>query len=219
MAISDSPALARARRGHRDLMKVPAGPRSRTEHPHLAAFSLADLDPGPGVPWNSGMTDVLATLQDQSFARATAATARSYPPGRRLNGGQLADYLGRRAFAVIGSSRPDGRPHAAMSSFIRRGTAFWLPTAGRVGARAQRAPPALADPDGHRRGRNIRTSRKSYVRAVPADRAGVRAVIPAGVASDSRACAGCQVPLAVLGRRQIPALASTPARCRGPASP
>ena len=41
------------------------------------------------------MTDVLATLQDQSFARATAATASSYPPERRLNGG-LADYLARR---------------------------------------------------------------------------------------------------------------------------
>ena len=90
------------------------------------------------------MTDVLATLQDQSFARATAATARSYPPERRLNGGQLADYLGRRAFAVIGSSRPDGRPHAAMSSFIRRGTAFWLPTvAGSVRERNVRREPWL----------------------------------------------------------------------------
>ncbi len=90
------------------------------------------------------MTDVLAALQDQSFARATAATVSSYPPERRLNGRQLVEYLGRRAFAVIGSSRPDGRPHAAMSSYIRRGAAFWLPTvAGSVRGRNVRRQPWL----------------------------------------------------------------------------
>lgn len=74
------------------------------------------------------MSDGLAILQDRSFTRANAATVSSYPPQRRLSGQQLADYLDRRAFAVIGSSRPDGRPHAAMSSFVRRGTTMWLPT-------------------------------------------------------------------------------------------
>jgi Pyridoxamine 5'-phosphate oxidase len=74
------------------------------------------------------MSDALAILQDRSFARANAATASSYPPGRRLTGQQLAAYLDRRVFAVIGSGRPDGRPHAAMSSFVRRGTTVWLPT-------------------------------------------------------------------------------------------
>src|SRR5271170_8085579 len=76
------------------------------------------------------MSQVLATLQDRSFARATAATASSYPAGRRLSGQQLAGYLDRRAFAVVGSARPDGRPHAAMSSYVRRGSMFWLPTVG-----------------------------------------------------------------------------------------
>ena len=90
------------------------------------------------------MSKALAALQDRSFARATVATVGSYPPERRLSGQRLAEYLDRRAFAVIGSSRPDGRPHAAMSSFIRRVTTFWLPTvAGSVRERNVRRQPWL----------------------------------------------------------------------------
>ena len=90
------------------------------------------------------MSEALATLQDQSFARATSTTVGSYPPERRLAGPQLAGYLDRRVFAVIGSRRPDGRPHAAMSVFVRRGTAFWLPTAeGTARERNMRREPWL----------------------------------------------------------------------------
>ena len=74
------------------------------------------------------MSEPLGTLQDRSFARSTAATARSYPPARRLSAAQLAAYLDRREYAVVGSARADGWPHAAMSVFIRRDTTFWLPT-------------------------------------------------------------------------------------------
>ena len=43
---------------------------------------------------------------------------------------------------MIGSCRPDGRLHAAMSVFVRRGTAFWLPTvAGTVCERNVRREP------------------------------------------------------------------------------
>lgn len=76
------------------------------------------------------MSEELAAVQEQTFANATSVTAGSYPPGRRLSARQLADYLDRRAFAVIGSCRPDGRPHAAISSYIRQGRHFWLPTVG-----------------------------------------------------------------------------------------
>ncbi len=90
------------------------------------------------------MSEALGALQDQSFARATTATVSSYPPERRLSGRQLAGYLDRRAFAVIGSRRPDGRPHAAMSSYVRRDTTFWLPTvAGAVRERNVRRQPWL----------------------------------------------------------------------------
>jgi predicted pyridoxine 5'-phosphate oxidase superfamily flavin-nucleotide-binding protein len=84
----------------------------------------------------------LDAVQQQTFAGATRATADSYPPERRLSAPQLAAYLDRRAFAVIGSRRPDGRPHAAMSSYVRRGRDFWLPTvAGSVRERNLRTEP------------------------------------------------------------------------------
>ncbi len=90
------------------------------------------------------MSELLGDLQDRSFGRATAATAASYPPQRRLSAAQLASYLDRRSFAVVGTARADGRPHAAMSVFVRRGTTFWLPTmAGSVRERNLRRTPWL----------------------------------------------------------------------------
>jgi hypothetical protein len=78
------------------------------------------------------------------FARATAATVSPYPPERRLTAAQLARYLDRRAFAVVGSTRADGRPHAALSSYVRRDATFWLPTAaGSVRERNLRGTPWL----------------------------------------------------------------------------
>ena|ERR1700722_12303695 len=80
------------------------------------------------------MSELLGRLQTATFARATAATASSYPPERRLSAAQLASYLDRRAFAVVGSTRDDGRPHAALSSYVRRGTrprvTGWRPGSG-----------------------------------------------------------------------------------------
>src|SRR5262249_12825202 len=80
---------------------------------------------GPGTVILGGMSELLGELQDQTFARATSATATSYPPERRLSAAQLASYLDRRVYAVVGSARADGRPHAAMSAYVRRGTTFW----------------------------------------------------------------------------------------------
>jgi len=88
------------------------------------------------------MSEELGAVQERTFADATEATAASYPPERRLPARQLAAYLDRRAFAVVGTRRPDGRPHAAMSSYIRRGGEFWLPTvAGSVRERNLRSEP------------------------------------------------------------------------------
>lgn len=76
------------------------------------------------------MSETLAAVQERTFARAMEATAASYPSEHRLTGDQLAVYLDRREFAVVGSTRADGRPHAAMSSYFRRDGTFWLPTVG-----------------------------------------------------------------------------------------
>jgi hypothetical protein len=87
----------------------------------------------------------LERLQRQTFARATRVTVEAYPAEHRLSGPRLAGYLDRRAFAVISSARPDGRPHAAMSSYVRRDATFWLPTVtGSVRERNVRAHPWLS---------------------------------------------------------------------------
>lgn len=93
-------------------------------------------------------TDVTAAdlgdLQDGTFARATPATGRTYPPERRLTAEQLVRYLDRRTYAVIGTTRADGRPHASMSMYFRRGGTFWLPTvSATVRARNLRTQPWL----------------------------------------------------------------------------
>jgi hypothetical protein len=86
--------------------------------------------------------DELDQLQEATFANATAATRASYAEERRLRGDALCAYLDGRAFATISSTRNDGRPHATLTSYFRRGTAFWLPTvAGSVRERnVQRQP-------------------------------------------------------------------------------
>jgi hypothetical protein len=127
-------------------------------------------------------TDDLGGVQDRTFASATATTRAAYPPGERLSAEQLADYLGRRAFAVVSSTRPDGRPHAAISSYVQRGTTFWLPTvAGSVRERNVRAQPwlSLVVTEGDR-GRHI-----AVLIEGPAD-----VVTPADAPSDVRAAAG-----------------------------
>lgn len=78
------------------------------------------------------MDTTLAALQAQTFDSATATTQRSYPPERRLTPEQLERYLDRREYAVVGTTRPDGRPHASMSTFYVRGTSIWLPTLGKA---------------------------------------------------------------------------------------
>ena len=91
------------------------------------------------------MSAELERLQQQTFARATKATVAAYPAESRLSGPQLAGDLDQRAFAVISSARPDGRPHAAMSSYIRRDATFWLPTVtGSVRERNVRSHPWLS---------------------------------------------------------------------------
>jgi hypothetical protein len=97
--------------------------------------------------------ETLSEIQERTFARATATTKGSYPPEDRLTEDELRAFLRRRAFAVVTSTRPDGRPHAAISSFACAGTTFWLPTgAGTVRERNIAAQPwvSLVITDGDR---------------------------------------------------------------------
>lgn len=74
------------------------------------------------------MLDPIEQLQEATFSSATTATRQSYPLHRRLFEGRLARYLDRRAFAVLSSTRSNARPHAALTSYVRDGVTFYLPT-------------------------------------------------------------------------------------------
>jgi Pyridoxamine 5'-phosphate oxidase len=126
--------------------------------------------------------DDLGSVQDRTFASASAATRAAYPLSERLSARQLADYLGRRAFGIVSSTRPDGRPHAAISSYVRRGSTFWLPTVtGSVRERNVRVQPwlSLVITEGDR-GRHV-----AVLIEGPAD-----VVAPADTPADVRAAAG-----------------------------
>jgi nitroimidazol reductase NimA-like FMN-containing flavoprotein (pyridoxamine 5'-phosphate oxidase superfamily) len=91
-----------------------------------------------GAPSDESLDDV----QRRTFARATGQTIASYPRERRLTAAQLISFLDRQAFAVVATTRPGGRPHAAISAFACVGTTFWLPTTtGAVRARNVRSHP------------------------------------------------------------------------------
>lgn len=115
----------------------------------------------------------LAEIQEQSFARAGAATRAAFPPQRRLPGEDLMGYLDRRQFAVVGSTRPDGRAHAAVASYVRLGADFWLPTvAGSVREKSVRSRPwlTLTVTEGDR-GDHVVVLLEGPVSVVPADEA------------------------------------------------
>ncbi len=86
----------------------------------------------------------LDQIQQRTFAGATQTTRTAYPQERQLRGRRLTRYLDKRSIAVISSVRADGRPHSALSSYIRLGSAFWLPTmAGAIRTAHLRAQPWL----------------------------------------------------------------------------
>jgi hypothetical protein len=116
----------------------------------LLASRLPDLHSGDWIQglegWRAAAEDhsQLAGLQSRTFARASAVTAAAYPRGAQLTGAQLTVFLGRCALAAVGSTQPDDRPHAVVTSYIRRGTTFWLPmVAGTAPERNLQANPWL----------------------------------------------------------------------------
>ncbi|HEU5159409.1 MAG TPA: pyridoxamine 5'-phosphate oxidase family protein [Streptosporangiaceae bacterium] len=90
------------------------------------------------------MSHDLAQLQERSFAGGNAAVRSSLAAERRLTGEEIARFLDEHRFATVATTRPDGRPHAAMSSYLRSETTFWLPTmAGTARVRNVAARPWL----------------------------------------------------------------------------
>jgi general stress protein 26 len=70
----------------------------------------------------------LDELQAESFDRAGKATKASYPIERALQARELEAFLSQRQYAVLSTTRPDGRPLAAVILFMFWRGAFWLPS-------------------------------------------------------------------------------------------
>jgi hypothetical protein len=87
----------------------------------------------------------LADLQAASFERANEATRSSWPPDRRMRGEQLDLVLRRRRYAVVASTRANGRPHATPVAFVWHDGEVWLPAVeGAVRVRNVGATPWLS---------------------------------------------------------------------------
>ncbi|HJT38677.1 MAG TPA: pyridoxamine 5'-phosphate oxidase family protein [Actinomycetota bacterium] len=84
---------------------------------------------------NTEPIDTLARIQEASFARASEATRGAFPEERRMDGAMLLSFLTGKRYAVLATTRPDGRPQAAPVGYALVGTKFVmgsLPDAQRV---------------------------------------------------------------------------------------
>jgi len=70
----------------------------------------------------------LAQLQAASFERANSATRVGYPKGKRMSGQELEQFVLDIAYLTIATVRSNGRPHAAMSTFVVHKGSAWIPT-------------------------------------------------------------------------------------------
>jgi nitroimidazol reductase NimA-like FMN-containing flavoprotein (pyridoxamine 5'-phosphate oxidase superfamily) len=72
----------------------------------------------------------LDALLAASWARAGETTRSSWPEDKRLDGAGVAEFLRRRSYAVLATTRADGRPHLAPVSYaLAEDASLWLPTA------------------------------------------------------------------------------------------
>lgn len=69
----------------------------------------------------------LGDIQDTTFASASAATAESLETPKRLSGAAIERFLDDRQYATLATTRPGGRPHAAMTAFVQLETEIWAP--------------------------------------------------------------------------------------------
>jgi general stress protein 26 len=74
----------------------------------------------------------LEMIQARSFAGASPATQGSFPVEKALSGPELVAFLEEPRYATVATTRPDGRPHAAMSAYRYRDGRLWLPTVTRA---------------------------------------------------------------------------------------
>jgi hypothetical protein len=83
----------------------------------------------------------LVRIQRESYARAGAGLRSSWPKERALDADGFVELLTRRRYAVLATSRADGRAHAAPVGFVLADGALWIGTVEGLRLRNVRARP------------------------------------------------------------------------------
>lgn len=92
---------------------------------------------GPAAP--------LGVVQERSFRAARPATTAGWPPERAMDPDVLEAFLRQPRYAVLTTTRPDGRPHAAPVAFVLHDERLWLPAMrGAVRVRNVRHEPSAS---------------------------------------------------------------------------
>ncbi len=74
----------------------------------------------------TGVGTFLDSLQGSSFAAASPATLQSFPETSALTADEIDAFCDVMTYAVLSTTRPDGRPHAAPVGYLARGQRLWI---------------------------------------------------------------------------------------------
>ena len=83
----------------------------------------------------------LIEIQDHSYERAGPGLRESFPRSVAMDASRLAEFLDGKRYAVLATTRRDGRPHAAPIAFSYWRGAFWIATVDGARLRNLRARP------------------------------------------------------------------------------
>jgi general stress protein 26 len=87
----------------------------------------------------------LGEVADASLDRASPATAEAWPRKDSLSGAELEAFVEGKRYAMLATTRHDGRPHAAMVAFAPHAGRFFLPAmAGTARVRNLTAEPTAS---------------------------------------------------------------------------
>ena len=68
----------------------------------------------------------LSIVQDRSYQHARKVLLSSYPKECSMSAAELHDFLGKKRYAILATSRPDGRAHATPVGFLVWRKALWI---------------------------------------------------------------------------------------------
>jgi general stress protein 26 len=73
-----------------------------------------------------GIGEFLHELQDRSLASSSEATRSSYPEHSALDAEEIHQFVERSTYAVMATTRPDGRPHASPVGYLPTENRIWM---------------------------------------------------------------------------------------------